>query len=279
MAVSKRLRYEILRRDGHTCRYCGARAPDVKLAVDAVIPDALGGSHKDPANLVTACEPCNSGKTSSHPDAPLVADVADDALRWARAITAAAARMQAELSQQQETYRQVDEWWGNWRYADNQPVPRPPGWRASVDGFLAAGLPLDMLQWCIDTAMASKAALDSKWRYMCGIAWKKVAGLQQAARETLEAGLDDPAADGADTKDAALQDWCRSVLSQRDPDDVRAASRECFARTGESDPASVLWFVIRELEGDRETLCDALRDEQLNDQRPLAGIETTSGAD
>ena len=28
MAVSKRLRYEILRRDNHTCRYCGASAPD-----------------------------------------------------------------------------------------------------------------------------------------------------------------------------------------------------------------------------------------------------------
>lgn len=33
MAVSKRLRYEILRRDDHACRYCGDRAPDVKLTV------------------------------------------------------------------------------------------------------------------------------------------------------------------------------------------------------------------------------------------------------
>jgi 5-methylcytosine-specific restriction endonuclease McrA len=29
--VSRRLRLEVLRRDGHTCRYCGAQAPDVKL--------------------------------------------------------------------------------------------------------------------------------------------------------------------------------------------------------------------------------------------------------
>lgn len=34
MPVSKRLRYEVLRRDSHTCRYCGGAAPDVKLTVD-----------------------------------------------------------------------------------------------------------------------------------------------------------------------------------------------------------------------------------------------------
>ena len=41
MAVSKRLRYEILRRDNHTCRYCGESAPDVKLTIDHVVPVSL----------------------------------------------------------------------------------------------------------------------------------------------------------------------------------------------------------------------------------------------
>lgn len=27
MAVSKRLRHEVMRRDNHTCRYCGGGAP------------------------------------------------------------------------------------------------------------------------------------------------------------------------------------------------------------------------------------------------------------
>lgn len=38
MAVSKRTRFEVLRRDDHTCRYCGQSAPDVKLTVDHVLP-------------------------------------------------------------------------------------------------------------------------------------------------------------------------------------------------------------------------------------------------
>lgn len=36
MAVSKRTRFEVLRRDGHICQYCGEKAPDVTLHVDHV---------------------------------------------------------------------------------------------------------------------------------------------------------------------------------------------------------------------------------------------------
>lgn len=82
MAVSQRLRYEILRRDNHACRYCGATAPDVKLNVDHVIPTSLGGSDK-PDNLVAACVDCNGGKTSSMPNAMPVQDVNQETFRKA----------------------------------------------------------------------------------------------------------------------------------------------------------------------------------------------------
>lgn len=63
MAVkSKRLRFEILKRDGHRCRYCGATAYERRLHVDHVIPESKGGTD-DPANLVTACSDCNGGKS------------------------------------------------------------------------------------------------------------------------------------------------------------------------------------------------------------------------
>jgi hypothetical protein len=89
MAVSKRLRYEILRRDNHACRYCGATAPDVKLNVDHVIPQALGGSNA-PTNLVASCVDCNAGKTSSMPNAMPVADVGQGAFRQAAVMKQAA---------------------------------------------------------------------------------------------------------------------------------------------------------------------------------------------
>lgn len=59
-----KLRYDILQRDGFTCRYCG-RSPlqheAVKLHIDHLIPISQGGTN-DPTNLVTACAECNLGK-------------------------------------------------------------------------------------------------------------------------------------------------------------------------------------------------------------------------
>lgn len=110
MAVSKRLRYEILRRDNHTCRYCGASAPDVKLQVDHVVPTALGGTD-EPSNLVTACEPCNGGKSASNPDSPIVDDVAQDALRWSQAVQRAAELQRQERDQLEDYCEQLRREW------------------------------------------------------------------------------------------------------------------------------------------------------------------------
>jgi len=62
MSTGKRLRFEILKRDGFRCRYCGATAVSALLHVDHVVPVVEGGLD-DPANLVTACADCNLGKS------------------------------------------------------------------------------------------------------------------------------------------------------------------------------------------------------------------------
>jgi hypothetical protein len=61
--LSKRTRFEILKRDGFRCVYCGATPMDQPLHVDHVLAVANGGSD-DPANLVASCEPCNLGKSA-----------------------------------------------------------------------------------------------------------------------------------------------------------------------------------------------------------------------
>jgi HNH endonuclease len=83
LAVSKRVRYEVLKRDNYTCRYCGAFAPIVILHVDHVVPRKHGGSDKV-TNLVTACQDCNSGKSASMPEPGLVAEIEEMARAWAR---------------------------------------------------------------------------------------------------------------------------------------------------------------------------------------------------
>lgn len=61
--MGKRLRFEVLSRDGFKCRYCGASAPNVELVVDHVVPVVHGGATVA-ENLVAACQPCNAGKAT-----------------------------------------------------------------------------------------------------------------------------------------------------------------------------------------------------------------------
>ncbi len=56
-------RREVLRRDGHTCQYCGSTK---NLTLDHVLPRSRGGSHTWD-NVVTACELCNSTKSDRTP--------------------------------------------------------------------------------------------------------------------------------------------------------------------------------------------------------------------
>lgn len=61
MSISKRLRFEVFRRDGYTCMYCGRRAPSVILEADHRMPRCKGGADTLD-NLVSACWDCNRGK-------------------------------------------------------------------------------------------------------------------------------------------------------------------------------------------------------------------------
>jgi hypothetical protein len=75
------LRYKTLRRDGYVCRYCGARAPEATLVVDHVVPVTLNGKTVL-ENLLTACDPCNTGKSGQAPEPWLVEEVKRRTGEW-----------------------------------------------------------------------------------------------------------------------------------------------------------------------------------------------------
>ena len=60
-SLSKKIRFEVFKRDEFTCQYCGRKAPDVILNVDHITPVAKGGTD-DIFNLITSCFDCNNGK-------------------------------------------------------------------------------------------------------------------------------------------------------------------------------------------------------------------------
>ncbi|WP_037789033.1 HNH endonuclease [Streptomyces natalensis] len=184
MAVSKRLRYEILRRDQHTCRYCGATAPDVPLRIDHVTPVALGGTDT-PDNLVTACQDCNSGKSSASPDAHHVDNVSQDALRWADAMKQAADNLRKQETPKLEYRDAFLAEWNRWHVGKGEAkeVPLPNDWKPAMDRFRVAGVPTWMWGDIVDIGMTNeKVKPENTFRYCCGIAWNKVTALQAEAR-------------------------------------------------------------------------------------------------
>jgi hypothetical protein len=61
-SISKKLRFEVFKRDSFTCQYCGNKAPDVVLEVDHIDPVSKGGKNSI-LNLITSCFDCNRGKS------------------------------------------------------------------------------------------------------------------------------------------------------------------------------------------------------------------------
>lgn len=59
--IRPRDRFEILQRDGFTCRYCGRQPGETELQIDHVKPVSQGGTNSL-LNLITSCRLCNAGK-------------------------------------------------------------------------------------------------------------------------------------------------------------------------------------------------------------------------
>ena len=171
MPVSKRTRYEVLRRDNHTCRYC--HATDQPLTVDHVTPVALGGTD-DPSNLVACCKDCNAGKSSTTPDSALVADVREDAVRHAELIRQSYVVLVERMGKRDEY---VDEWRESW---DRVGLPRD--WRNTINRWFEMGVPIELIQDAAEIACTRTTVRDDgRFSYMCGIVWSQVKMVDELA--------------------------------------------------------------------------------------------------
>jgi len=186
--IPRRVRFEVLRRDNHACRYCGGTAPDVKLTVDHVIPRVLGGSD-DPTNLVTACQPCNSGKAATSPDEHIIADVSSNQLEWARIAKDVAEMRRADFRAAMQLEADFERAWKEWTYGGdpNETAPMDHDWRTTINTFHELSFEIEDLRYYIRIAMASKAERPSKWRYFCGCCWAEIRRRQEIVQDVVAA--------------------------------------------------------------------------------------------
>jgi len=175
MAVSRRARFEVLRRDEHTCQYCGCRAPDVQLQVDHVVPVALGGTD-NPSNLVAACRDCNSGKTSIQPDSPLVKKVSAASAVYALTMVDKFTRIKARLESEDEYLGAFADVWSGWGIGSGEErtlVPLPLDHRNALRRWHSMGVPVELVTYAVDVAMrATTVETDNKFRYAAGVVWR-----------------------------------------------------------------------------------------------------------
>jgi hypothetical protein len=182
--ISRRLRYEILRRDDNTCRYC--HATDSPLTIDHVVPVALGGTD-EPSNLVACCKDCNAGKTSTNPSAAVVEQATNDALRWSAAMQVAAGLAMDEVDRVNVYISTIDATWDRWE--GDATIYRPGDWSRSARHWYAAGLPVALVVDAIDLAMGNRQVVHTDvWRYACGIVWKRIEKLREDASRVIAEG-------------------------------------------------------------------------------------------
>lgn len=165
--ISKKLRFEVFKRDEFTCTYCGQRPPAVVLECDHVVPVSDGGPDAL-ENLTTSCFDCNRGKSNralgTVPEsiatrADLLAEREEQERAFAKLLRARRKRQDANIDVVQQIL-----------LSDTDTV-FTDRFRLSVKMFLDR-LPLDRVTLAAEMAFQRIRAPDPRLKYFCGICWK-----------------------------------------------------------------------------------------------------------
>jgi hypothetical protein len=170
-AISKKDRFEVFKRDGFCCQYCGAVPPKALLEVDHIDPVCNGGTN-DQDNLITACFDCNRGKGGDALTAipkSLAEKAAEIAEREAQ-IAGYRSVIQAQLDRIENDM---------WRVADvivmhASTRGMPTDWLRSIKHFLGR-LPLHTVLDAAEIACVNGPHGNAaRFRYFCGICWNRI---------------------------------------------------------------------------------------------------------
>ena len=171
-SLTKKLRFEIFKRDGFKCQYCGNTINESVLEVDHIVPVAEGGSN-DEENLITSCFDCNRGKGARDLGvAPIsVAEKAEklkekesQLKEFKRIQKSIKRRLAREAESIEETF---NDFFPDCSFSDH--------FRQSVKSFLEK-LVFCEVESAMELACTRMGTAEAATKYFCGICWRKVRG-------------------------------------------------------------------------------------------------------
>lgn len=171
-SMSKRTRFEVFKRDGFKCQYCGATPPSATLHVDHIVPVASGGQN-DMDNLITSCADCNLGKGA------VDLDVAPMSLDEKAALIAEREEQLRGYHEIMEARRQrlEDQIWEVLRTLRPGADSVPRDWHTGVKRFLER-LPFHDVLDAMELACSKRLNDRRTFLYFCKVCWNRVTELE-----------------------------------------------------------------------------------------------------
>lgn len=166
--LSPRLRFEVFKRDGFRCVYCGATPVESPLHIDHVKAVADGGGD-DPTNLVTACQACNGGKSNVPLEQRRLGPkrTPEEAADHADQILAYLAAEKAVVEAKRAVSDSIAEEWG--RATGFEPTVQERSFlSAAVDRYGMANV-VEAIGVAVARVGISSRNSNHNFRYLCGI--------------------------------------------------------------------------------------------------------------
>lgn len=173
--ISKKTRFEVFKRDGFQCAYCGKTPPEIVLEVDHIEPVSEGGTD-DMENLLTACFDCNRGKrnikldkipTKLEENIEVLREKEDQYKEYQKLIKKISNRLNRDCGKIDDIY---NGYFSNYRLSDNFK-------NGTLRNFLKY-LPYHEVEESMHLACGKIKSDQNAIKYFCGICWNKIKGIK-----------------------------------------------------------------------------------------------------
>jgi len=168
--ISKKVRFEIFKRDGFSCRYCNAKPPNTTLEIDHIVPVSKGGDNSDD-NLITSCFNCNRGKSANTLDC-VTDSMAQKMERKKEALKQYKDYLNILANEKKQIESDIDliqDIYGLFFIGYTFSV----SFRLSVKGFIYK-IGIEECLTAMEKACKRNLSSEETTRYFCGICWAKI---------------------------------------------------------------------------------------------------------